>query len=63
MVTSHGPDVFIPELIDLYNRGLFPFGGLATGYDLDQINQAVSDAECGATIKPVIRMPHRDRLI
>lgn len=51
------PDVFIPQLIELYKKGLFPFDKLITFYTLDAINQAVSDSENGATLKAVIRMP------
>lgn len=51
------PDEFIPHLIELYRQGRFPFDRLVRFYDFEQINQAVEDAESGATIKPVIRMP------
>lgn len=52
------PSVFIPKLIELYKNGLFPFDSLIKFYDLDDINQAVSDSENGTTLKAVIRMPH-----
>lgn len=51
------PDVFVPQLLDLYMQGRFPFDRLVRFYDFDQINQAAADAESGATIKPLIRMP------
>ena len=51
------PDVFIPRLIELYDKGRFPFDRLVEFYDLQEINQATRDAEEGTTIKPVIRMP------
>ncbi|ENO84122.1 NAD(P)-dependent alcohol dehydrogenase [Thauera linaloolentis] len=51
------PDVFIPQLIGLYRRGLFPFDRMARHYALADINQAVADSESGATIKPILRMP------
>ena len=51
------PDIFIPRLIDLYQKGLFPFDKLIKFYDFEDINQAVEDSEHGATIKAVIRMP------
>ena len=51
------PDIFIPQLIDLYLQGRFPFDRLITFYHLDQINQAAEDSEQGRVIKPVLRMP------
>jgi aryl-alcohol dehydrogenase len=51
------PDVFIPQLIEFYRQGRFPFDRLIKFYDLEQINDAAHDAETGLTIKPVIRMP------
>jgi aryl-alcohol dehydrogenase len=51
------PDVFIPQLIELYRQGRFPFDKLVRFYPLDDINQAMEDSERGVTVKPVIRMP------
>lgn len=51
------PDVFIPQLIDMYKKGIFPFDKLIKFYDLDQINQAVEDSEKGTTLKAIIWMP------
>jgi len=51
------PDIFIPQLIEFYRQGRFPFDRLIEFYDLEQINDAAHDAETGRTIKPVIRMP------
>jgi aryl-alcohol dehydrogenase len=50
------PDIFIPQLISLYQAGLFPFDKLITFYSLDEINKAVSDFESGSTLKAIIRM-------
>lgn len=50
------PDTFIPMLIDLYLKGLFPFDKLVRFYDFEAINQAIHDSETGATIKPIVRM-------
>jgi aryl-alcohol dehydrogenase len=50
------PDVFLPRLVDLYERGRFPVDRLMTFYDFDQIDAAAGDAEAGRTIKPVLRM-------
>ena len=51
------PDIFIPQLIELYKKGLFPFDKLIRFYELDQINQAIEDSEKGVTLKAVLRMP------
>lgn len=51
------PDVFIPRLLRLFERGLFPFDKLVRFYDLDEINMAVRDVESGSTLKAVLRMP------
>ncbi len=51
------PDFFIPQLIELYRQGNFPFDRFITFYELDQINQAVEDSLNGKAIKPVLRMP------
>jgi len=52
------PEIFIPQLIALYLRGLFPFDRLIAFYPLEEIDRALADSEQGRTIKPVIRMPH-----
>ena len=50
-------DTFIPQLIDLYTQGRFPFDRLIEFYSLDQINGAAEDTGNGTAIKPVLRMP------
>ena len=50
------PELFIPQLIDLYLQGRFPFDKLTKMYPFDQINEATSDSEQGLTIKPIIRI-------
>ncbi|MDF0497233.1 NAD(P)-dependent alcohol dehydrogenase [Bradyrhizobium yuanmingense] len=50
------PAFFIPELIDLYRSGRFPFDKLVEFYTLDEINSAIFDSESGAVIKPIVRM-------
>lgn len=52
---SH-PDVFVPALIELYERGRLPFDRLVSYYDLADVNEAVRDAEEGKVVKPVLRM-------
>lgn len=50
------PQQFIPDLIDLYRRGKFPFDELITYYGFKEIEQAVEDSEEGRSIKPVLRV-------
>ncbi|MFJ4922967.1 NAD(P)-dependent alcohol dehydrogenase [Streptomyces sp. NPDC088725] len=52
------PQLFVPQLIDLYRAGQFPFDRLVTFYEFDEINQAVADTKTGAAIKPVLRVSH-----
>ncbi|MBN1614201.1 MAG: NAD(P)-dependent alcohol dehydrogenase [Deltaproteobacteria bacterium] len=47
--------IFIPQLIDLYKQGKFPFDKMIKFYDAKDINKAVEDSEKGVTLKPVIR--------
>lgn len=49
------PDIFIPQLIELWRQGRFPFDKLIKFYDLADINQAAHDSECGSVLKPVLR--------
>ncbi|WP_306439374.1 MULTISPECIES: NAD(P)-dependent alcohol dehydrogenase, partial [unclassified Paenibacillus] len=53
---SSVPQLFIPELIELYKQGLFPYDKLITIYAFDEINQAAEDSKKGNTIKPVLRV-------
>lgn len=48
------PQVFIPELIQLHEAGLFPFDRLIKTYPLEQINQAFEDSHSGVTLKPIV---------
>lgn len=50
------PQRFIPQMIDFYRQGLFPFDRLIRFYDFSEINQAIADAKSGYTIKPVLKM-------
>ncbi|MFO7964287.1 MAG: NAD(P)-dependent alcohol dehydrogenase [Desulfobacterales bacterium] len=52
------PQIIIPQLLDLYKQGKFPFDKMITYYDAKDINQAVEDSEKGVAIKPVIRFDH-----
>ena len=50
------PQVFIPQLVQLYLQGRFPFDRLVTFYPLAQINQAAEDSRRGITLKPILRI-------
>ena len=49
------PQTFIPELIALYLKGVFPFDKLVTYYPAENINQAIEDTKTGRAIKPIVR--------
>ena len=49
------PEIFIPQLIDLYAQGRFPFDKMLKFYPFDQINAAAEDSERGKIIKAVVR--------
>jgi aryl-alcohol dehydrogenase len=50
------PQHFIPELIELYQAGEFPFDRLVKFYEFSDINRAIADAKKGDTIKPVLQI-------
>lgn len=50
------PDIFIPQLVDLYLQGRFPFDKLTKIYPFEKINEAARDSERGVTVKPIIRI-------
>ncbi|WEV40019.1 NAD(P)-dependent alcohol dehydrogenase [Lactobacillus sp. ESL0681] len=50
------PQVFIPEMIQLFERNEFPIDKLCKFYTLDQVNEAFADSASGKTIKPIIIM-------
>jgi aryl-alcohol dehydrogenase len=50
------PDVVVPQIIDLYLQGRFPFDRMVGFYDFDQINEAAADAQAGVAVKPIIRI-------
>ena len=50
------PDLFIPQMVDMYMAGKFPIDRLMEFYNLDQINEAVAATEGGGTVKPILRM-------
>lgn len=48
---------FLPELLDWYEQGLFPYDRLITTYAFEDIDRAFADAASGKIIKPVLLMP------
>ncbi|MBH0024823.1 MULTISPECIES: NAD(P)-dependent alcohol dehydrogenase [unclassified Salinibacterium] len=48
------PQIFIPQLLEFWKKGLFPFEKLIRTYPLADINQAEADSLSGVTIKPVL---------
>lgn len=50
------PQLFIPQLIEYYKQGKFPFDKLVKFYDFAEINQAFADSKTGITVKPIIKM-------
>jgi aryl-alcohol dehydrogenase len=50
------PNLFIPQLIELYRQGRFPFDRMITFYPFEEINKAVEDMEKGRVIKPVLKI-------
>lgn len=53
---NSNPGVFIPQLVDWFMDGRFPFDRLVKFYDFADIGQAFHDSEQGLTVKPVLRM-------
>ncbi|MFC4558979.1 NAD(P)-dependent alcohol dehydrogenase [Virgibacillus kekensis] len=51
------PQVFIPQLIDYYRKGQFPFDKLVKYYELGEINKAFDESKEGKTVKPIVKMP------
>ena len=50
------PKVFIPQLVQLYQQGRFPFDRLVKFYPLEEINQAAADSTKGITLKPILKI-------
>lgn len=50
------PQLFIPELVAYYKKGMFPFDKLVKFYDFADINQAFEDSKRGAVIKPILKI-------
>lgn len=50
------PQTFVPQMIDMYRAGRFPFDRLVTYYPFEHINQAAAEMASGKTVKPVLMM-------
>jgi len=48
------PQTFLPLLVDRVRRGDLPIDRVQRRYAFDDINQAVADADSGATVKPIL---------
>jgi aryl-alcohol dehydrogenase len=48
------PQLFIPQMVQMNQEGVFPFERLIHKYKFSEINEAIKDAENGQVIKPVI---------
>jgi aryl-alcohol dehydrogenase len=48
------PDIFIPQLVDLWHQGRFPFDRLIRKYPLAKINEAVHASERGDVLKAIV---------
>ncbi len=49
------PQVFIPQLVEYYKEGKFPFDRLVKFYEMDEINQAFEESKEGKTVKPIVK--------
>ncbi|MFT7288033.1 MAG: aryl-alcohol dehydrogenase [Halieaceae bacterium] len=50
------PKVFIPELLEHYRAGRFPFTRMMTTYPFGEINRAVEEHESGLNVKAILTM-------
>ncbi|MFM0245611.1 NAD(P)-dependent alcohol dehydrogenase [Paraburkholderia sediminicola] len=48
------PDIFLPQLMDLYLAGRFPFDKMIKTYPLERINDAIADQHRGLCTKVVL---------
>ncbi|WP_076757499.1 NAD(P)-dependent alcohol dehydrogenase [Edaphobacillus lindanitolerans] len=51
------PQIFIPQLVEYYRDGRFPFDKLVKFYDFEDINQGFEDSKQGHAIKPILKFP------
>ena len=53
---SSTPRIMLPQLINWYKQGRFPFDRLVKTFDFADINVAFAEAVAGRAIKPVLLM-------
>ncbi|MFM2371964.1 MAG: hypothetical protein RIS85_1686 [Pseudomonadota bacterium] len=53
---SADPQTFIPQLIEHYRAGKFPFDRLVRFFPFDSIAQAIAEGEAGRVVKPIVRV-------
>ena len=51
------PQLFIPQMIELWKQGRFPFDRMITYFDFDKIHDAFEANHNGSAVKPVLVMP------
>lgn len=51
------PQSFIPQLLQYYREGRFPFDRLVEFFDFENIVAAIEAGETGRVIKPILRLP------
>ncbi len=49
------PDIFIPQLVELWRQGRFPFDKLVKFYPLSEIDEAAHASERGDVLKAILR--------
>lgn len=50
------PKAFIPQLLDYYRRGQFPFDCFVKFYPFSEINKAFEESHSGVCIKEILKM-------
>lgn len=50
------PQVFIPQMIELWKQGRFPFDRMITYFDFNKVNEAMEANHNGSAVKPVLIM-------
>jgi len=51
------PQVFIPQMIQLWKQGRFPFDRMITYFAFDKVIEAFEANRNGSAVKPVLVMP------
>lgn len=50
------PKIFIPQLLNYYKKGMFPYDKMITYYDFEQLDKAFEDTKAGIAMKAVVKM-------